>query len=142
MLFHTQHKNSLTYFGGTYRPGKHFGGTYWPGKLCYYFYVSNNLTDLPFSSKEDVHFHCTAFDYSQGDLDGFHYQIKDVPWEAIFTISVSAAISWFYEVPRLDNMYIYIWSSASSAVAIHLRNHFFCLHQHNKPFVFKLQVVC
>ena len=23
MLFHTQHKNSLTYFGGTYRPGKH-----------------------------------------------------------------------------------------------------------------------
>ena len=50
--------------------------------------LENSSIDLPFISKRDVHFYCTAFDYSRSDLNGFHHQTKDVPCVTIFTIRI------------------------------------------------------
>ena len=41
-------------------------------------------TDFPSNSYGGAPFHCTAYDYSRGDWDGFCYYLSGVPWDDIF----------------------------------------------------------
>ena len=100
--------------------------------------------DFPINSKQDIPFHCMAYDYSCADWDGLHDHSGDVPWEDIFKLSVSAAASKFYEWVQVG-IDVYIphrkyqvkphsspWFSAACAAAIVHRNHFFRLYQQDK----------
>ena len=49
------------------------------------------------NSQQDALFHCIAYDYSHADWDGLHDHLRDVPWDAIFKLGVSAAASEFWE---------------------------------------------
>ena len=62
--------------------------------------------DFPINSKQDTLFHCMAYDYSHGDLDGLHDHLRDVPREDIFKLSASVAANEFLSVFRLELMYI------------------------------------
>ena len=42
-------------------------------------------------------FHRIAYDFSCADWDGLRDHLSDVPWEVIFKLSASAAISKFCE---------------------------------------------
>ena len=53
--------------------------------------------DFPSNSKQDALFHNIAYDYSQADWDGLHDHLRDVPWEDVFKLGVSAAASEFCE---------------------------------------------
>ena len=68
--------------------------------------------DVPINSKQDALFHHIACDYSCADWDGPCDHLRDVPWEDIFKLCISAAAS--------DP-----WFSAASAAVIVPRNHFF-----------------
>ena len=85
-----------------------------------------------------------AYDYSRADWDGLRDHFRDVPWEDIFKLSVSAAASEFCEWVQVG-IGVYIphrkyqvkpqsspWFSAACAAAIVHRNYFFCLYQQNK----------
>ena len=85
-----------------------------------------------------------AYDYSRADLDGLHDHLRDVPWEDIFKLSTSAAVSEFCEWVHVG-IDLYIphrkyqvkpnsspWFSAACAAAIVQRNHFFRLYQQSK----------
>ena len=85
-----------------------------------------------------------AYDYSRANWDGLRDHFRDVPWEDIFKLSVSAAASEFYEWVQVG-IGVYIphrkyqvkpqsspWFSAACAAAIVHRNYFFCLYQQNK----------
>ena len=93
--------------------------------------------DFPINSKQGTVFHCAAYDYSCADWDGLHDHLRDVPWEGVFKLCVSAAASEFGEwvQVRLD---VYIphrkyqvkphsspWFLAACAAAIVHKNHFF-----------------
>ena len=89
-------------------------------------------------------FHCVAYDYSCTDWDDLCDHLRDVPWEDIFKLSVSAAASKFcgwvqvgidvysphrkYQIKSHSSP----WFSAACAAAIVHRNHFFCLYQQNR----------
>ena len=51
--------------------------------------------DFPINSKQDTPFHRVVYDYSRADWDGLRDHLRDVPWEDIFKLSVSAAASEF-----------------------------------------------
>ena len=53
--------------------------------------------DFPSNSKRDVSFHCIASNYSPADWDGLRDYLRDVPWEDIFKLCISAAASNFCE---------------------------------------------
>ena len=86
-----------------------------------------------------------TYDYSRADWDGLCDHFRDVPWEDIFKLSVSAAgASEFCEWVQVG-IDVYIphckyqvkpysspWFSAACAAAIVHRNHFFHLYQQNK----------
>ena len=86
-------------------------------------------------------FYRVAYDYSRADCDGFRDHLKDVPWEDIMKLSVSAAACEFCDWFRLESMYISLhrkyqikphsfpWFSAACAASIVQRNH---LYQQNK----------
>ena len=92
--------------------------------------------DYPVNSEQDTLFHRVAYDYSHADWDGLSDHLRDVPWEVIYRISVSAA-SEFCEWVQVG-MDVYIphckyqvkphsspcFSAASAAAIVH-RNHFF-----------------
>ena len=59
--------------------------------------VDTVSTDFPSNSKWDALFHCIAYDYSLADWDSLGDHLRDVPWEDIFKLSVSAAASEFCE---------------------------------------------
>ena len=59
--------------------------------------VVSVFIDFPVNSKWDAPFHCIAYDYSRADWDGFRHYLRDVPWEDIFKLSASAAVSEFCE---------------------------------------------
>ena len=93
--------------------------------------------DFPSNSQWDALFHRIAYDYSRADWDGLHDHLRDIPWEDIFTLDASAAASEFCEWDQVGTD-VYIphrkyqvkphsspWFSASCAVAIVHRNHFF-----------------
>ena len=46
--------------------------------------------DFPINSKQDVPFHCLAYDYSCADWDVFCDHLRDVLWEFVFKLSTSA----------------------------------------------------
>ena len=85
-----------------------------------------------------------GYDYSPADWDGLHEHLRDVPWEDIFKLSVSAAASEFCECVQAGiDVYIphlkyqvkphspSLFSAACAAAIVH-RNHFFRLYQQNK----------
>ena len=100
--------------------------------------------DFTINSKQDTPFHRVTYDFSCVDRDGLHDDLRDVPWEDIIKLGASAAASDFCEWVQVG-IDVYIshrkyqvkpqsspWFSATYAVAIVHRNHFFCLYQQNK----------
>ena len=100
--------------------------------------------DFPINSNQNALFHHTTYDYSRADWDGLCDYLRDVPWEDIVKLSVSAAASEFCKwvqvgmdvyIPHLTDQ-VKPHSSASlstaCAAAIVDRNHFFLLYQQNK----------
>ena len=100
--------------------------------------------DFSSNSKQDPPFYCIAHDYFRADSDGLPNHLRDVPWEDIFKLGVSAATREFCEwvQVRID---VYIphrkyqvkphsspWFSTVCAAAIANRNHFFHLYQTDK----------
>ena len=67
------------------------------------------------SSKQDVLFHCIAYDYFRADWDGVRDHLRDVPWEDIFELGASAA-SEFVSGFRLELMYISLIESIRSSL--------------------------
>ena len=49
--------------------------------------------DFPINWKLGTLFHCVAYDYSRADWDSLRYHLRDVPWEDIFKLGASAAVS-------------------------------------------------
>ena len=105
-----------------------------------HFVVSVSIN---FSSNSQcyVPFYRIAYDYFHNDWDGLLDHLRDVPWEDIFKLSASAAVSEFYEWVQVG-IDVYIphgkyqvkpysspWFSVSCVAAIVHRNHFFCFHQ-------------
>ena len=92
-----------------------------------------------------------AHDYSRADWDGLCDYFRDVPWEDIFKLSVSAAANEFCEWLQVGSD-VYIpyckyqvkphsspWFLAAFVAAIVHRNHFFCFYQWNKSSECKLK---
>ena len=100
---------------------------------------------FPSNSQRDTPLHRIAYDYSRADWDGLCDHLRDVPWEDIFKLGASAAASEFCEWVKVGiDVYIphrkyqvkphsFPWFSAACAAAIVHRNHFFRLHQKDKP---------
>ena len=95
--------------------------------------------DFPLNSQRDAPFHRIAYDYSYADWNGLRDHLRDVSWEDIFKLGVSAAASEFCEWVQVG-IDVYIphrkyqvkshsspWFSASCAAAIVYRNRFFSL---------------
>ena len=61
-------------------------------------------------------FYRVAYDYSRADCDGFRDHLKDVPWEDIMKLSVSAAACEFCDWFRLESMYISLIASIRSSL--------------------------
>ena len=53
--------------------------------------------EFPSNYQEDTLFHRIAYDYSCADCDGLHDHLRDVPWDNIFKLGVSASASEFCE---------------------------------------------
>ena len=115
-----------------------------------YVFVSVSV-DSPINSKQDVPFHCVAYDCSRADWDGLHNHLRDVLWEDTFKLSASAAASEFCEWVQVG-IDLYIphhkcqvkprsspWFSAPCAAAIFHRNHFFCFYQPSKSSEYKVK---
>ena len=49
--------------------------------------------DFQIKSKQDAAFLRVTYDYSRADWDGLRDHLRDVPWEDIFKLSASAAVS-------------------------------------------------
>ena len=107
--------------------------------------------DFSINSKQDALFHRVAYDYSHADLDGLRDHLRDVSYEDIFKLSVSAAACEFCEwVQGGIDVYIPhrnyqvkphsspLFSAACAAAIVH-RNHFFRLHEQNKSSESKVQ---
>ena len=52
---------------------------------------------FPINSNQDDPFHYIAYNYSHADWGGLCHHLRDVPWEGIFKLSASAAVSEFGE---------------------------------------------
>ena len=64
--------------------------------------------DFPSNSQQDAPFHSMAYDYGHADWDGLRDHLRDVPWEDIFKLGVSAAASEFCEWIQVGiDIYIY-----------------------------------
>ena len=83
-----------------------------------------------------------AYDYSCADWDDLHDHLRDVPWEDIFKLNVSAASTEFCEWIQVG-IGVYTphhkywvkpspWFSAACGAVIVHRNHLFHLYQQNK----------
>ena len=55
-----------------------------------HFVVSVSI-EFPSNSQQDAPFHHIAYDYSCTDWDGLRDHLRDVPWEDMFKLSVSAS---------------------------------------------------
>ena len=60
----------------------------------YHFVVSVSIK-FPSNSQWDAPFCRIAYDYSCADWDGLRDHLRDVPWEDVFRLSASAAVSEF-----------------------------------------------
>ena len=70
-------------------------------------YIVSITGDFPQNSKGDADFPCTAYDCSPTDCGGLLDYLRDVPFEKIFKLDVSAAATLFMEGSSLELMYIY-----------------------------------
>ena len=106
--------------------------------------VVSVFIDFPSNSQQDASFHCIVYDYSCADWDRLRYHLRNVPWEDIFKLGASAAVSEFCEWVQVGSD-VYIphrkdqvkphsspWFSAACAAAIVHRNHFFHVYQKGK----------
>ena len=75
--------------------------------------------DFLSNSQWDALSHCIAYDYSCADWDGLHDHLRDVPWEDIFKLSVSAAASEFCEWVQVGIDVYIIKSIRSSLTHLH-----------------------
>ena len=86
-----------------------------------------------------------AYDYSCTDSDGLCDYLRGIAWKDTFMLGASVAASEFCEWVQVE-IDVYIshrkyqvkphsspWFSAGCAAAIVHRNHFFRLHQNDKP---------
>ena len=71
------------------------------------------------NSKQEILFHCAAYDYYCADWDDLCNHLRDVPWEDNFKVSISAATSEFCKWVRLELMYTSLIASIRSNL-IHL----------------------
>ena len=107
--------------------------------------------DFPPNSQRDALFHRLAYDYSRADWDGLPDHLREVPWDDIFKLGVSAAAREFCEWVQFG-IDVYIphrkyqvkpYSSPSfsavCAAAVDHRNHFFRLYQKDKSSVSKVK---
>ena len=53
-------------------------------------HVVSVFIDFPSNSQRGASFHHIAYDYSCADWDGLFDHLRDVPWEDIFKLGVSA----------------------------------------------------
>ena len=51
--------------------------------------------DFPSNSQSDAPFHHIAYDYYHADWNSLYDHLRDVPWEDIFKLGASAAVSEF-----------------------------------------------
>ena len=58
--------------------------------------------NLPTNSQRDTPLHHIAYDYSRADWDDVCDHLRDVPWEDIFKLGVSAAASEFCEWVQVE----------------------------------------
>ena len=83
--------------------------------------------DFPSNSQWDALFHRITYGYSHADWDSLPDHLRDVPWEDIFKLSASAAVSEFCEWVQVGNdIYISLIVSIRSSLT-HFRqasNHF------------------
>ena len=63
----------------------------------YDHFVVSVFIDFPSNSQWDALFYPIAYDYSHADWDGLCDHLKDAPWEGVFRLSPSAAVSEFCE---------------------------------------------
>ena len=95
--------------------------------------------DFPTNWKQD-----TPFQHSCADWNGFCGHLRDIPWEDISKLCVSAASEICKWIQVGIHVYIThhrhqvkphssLWLSAACDAAIVHRNHFFHLYQQNKP---------
>ena len=92
--------------------------------------------DFPSNSTQDALFHHIAYDFFRADWDGLCDHLRNVPWEDVFKLGASAAISELREwdqvgvdvyVPHLKYQakpHTSPWFSADCAAAIIPRNQF------------------
>ena len=144
--FSVHHKDWLTNFGRTDKPGE----------LCYNFSISNYLTQVVIfltripdcdsqraaltgnsksNSERDAPFLSIAHDYSSAYWDSIRYHLRDIPWEHIFKLIIPAAAASELYIPHRNyqvNPHSSPWFSAACAAVIFHRNHFYCLHQRHK----------
>ena len=99
------------------------------------FVVSVSI-DFPSNSTQDALFHHIAYDFFRADWDGLCEHLRNVPWEDVFKLGASAAISELREWDQVG-VYVYVphlkyqakphtspWFSADCAAAIIPRNQF------------------
>ena len=68
---------------------------------------NSDFLDFPTNSIWDALFHRITYGYFSADWDGLCDHLRDVPWENIFKLSVSAAASEFCEWVQVGiDMYI------------------------------------
>ena len=60
-------------------------------------FVVSLSVDFPSNSQWDAPSYHIAYDYSHADCDGLCDHLRDVPWEGVFRLSASAAVSEFCE---------------------------------------------
>ena len=59
--------------------------------------VASVSIDFASNSKQDTPFHAITYDYSCADWVNLHYHQRDVPWEHIFKLRISAVATGFCE---------------------------------------------
>ena len=72
--------------------------------------------DFTSNSQWDVPFHCIAYDYSRADWDSLCDHLRDIPWEGIFNLGVSAAASGFCEWVQVGMMYLSLIENIQSSL--------------------------
>ena len=103
--------------------------------------IASVSIDFPKNSKWNAPFHHIAYDYSCADWNGLYDYLRDLPWEATFKLSASAAASEFCEwvqvgidvssiiVPGQTSLISMAFSCLCCChTAIVHRNHFFRLY--------------
>ena len=83
--------------------------------------------DFPTNSQQDASFHRIAYDYSRAVWDGLPDHLGDVPWDDIFKLGASHAVTEFWEWVQVGiDVYIPHRKIRSSLIHLH-GSHLFVL---------------